>query len=44
MAENEVKMTVTKSNLSKSLEIDTDARISRYKLTFELEVRKESFL
>lgn len=41
MEENEVKMTMTKSNLSESLEMDTDARISRHKLTFELEVRKE---
>lgn len=44
MEENEAKMTMTKSNLSESLEIDTDACISRHKLTFELEVRKESFL
>ena len=37
-------MTMTKSNLSEPLEMDTDARISRHKPTFELEVKKESSL
>lgn len=37
-------MTMTKSNLSEPLEMDTDACISRYKPAFELKVRKESLL
>lgn len=44
MQENEVKMTMTKSNLAEPLEMDTDAHISRHKPTFELEVKKESSL